>query len=90
MTRKKLVFEQGESDVKGETNFSERNWGNVSRDYLHSAKQIHKESKSYIFTRARHLAKDIVSRHSEDQSATSEAQPEKGALGRRALLVDIL
>ena len=89
MTQKKLVFEQGESDVKGETNFSERNWGKVSHDYVYSAKQLHKESKSYIFTKARHHAKDMV-RHSEDQSATSEAQPQKAALGRRAFLVDIL
>jgi len=90
MTRKKLVFKQGESDVKGETNFSERNWGKVSRNYIYSAKhELHTESKNYIFTKARHLAKDMA-RHSEDQSATSEAQPEKAALGRRALLVDIL
>ena len=89
MTQKKLVFEQGESNVKGETNFSKRNWGKVSCDNVYSVKQLHKESKSYIFMKARHLTKDMAC-HSEDQSATSEAQPEKAALGHRALLVDIL
>ena len=90
MTWKKLVVKQGESDITGETNFSERNWGKVSHDNVYSAKKLQNVSKSYVFTMAQHLAKNMASHNAEDQLATSEAQPEEAPFGCRALLVDII
>jgi hypothetical protein len=34
-----LVFEQGSSDIKGETNFSDKFWGSQIRDYAYMAKE---------------------------------------------------
>jgi hypothetical protein len=86
MTHKKLVFEQGSSsDVKGETNFSEKLWGQPTRDYGYLiSNQLRNESKEYIFAEARRLSKVIIL---HDRDETSVAEP---ALGRLAMLVDII
>jgi hypothetical protein len=88
--RRKMVFEQdGLSDVTVETKFNDRNWGTVTRDYVHSANTLHDESKDYVFTEARRIAKGMMSRQ-EDQSATTEPEEPEERLGRRAMLVDII
>ena len=82
---KKLVFEQGPSDAKGETNFSEKHWGQPTRDYGYLiSNQLQEESKEYIFAEARRLSKVIISR---DIDETPVAEP---FLGRHTMLVDII
>ena len=89
MGRKKLVFEQGFSDVKGETNFSDKMWGKQTREYAYSAKYVlHEDSKSAVFHTAKHYSKDMVLRNDEDESATANDQAKP--LGRRAMLVDLV
>jgi hypothetical protein len=84
-----LVFEQGSSDVKGETNFSDKFWGSQSREYASVAKEVlHDESQSFIFHTAKHYSKDMMPYHDEDESATANSQAKPK--GRRAMLVDIL
>ena len=89
-THKKLIFEQGSSDVKGQTNFSDKYWGKVMCKYVHSAKNFLKVSKEHIFTEARKFSKDMTSRHDRDQSvASSNAHTKEAPLGHRAVLIDI-
>ena len=89
MNQKKVIYEEdGLSDATVETKFSERNWGEVTCDYIQSAITLEDESKDFIFTEARHLAKGIRSRGQED-SGTSITESEK-PLGRRAMLMDII
>jgi hypothetical protein len=85
MTHKKLVFEQVSSDAKGETNFSEKLWGQPTRDYAYLiSNNLLDESKEFIFAEARRLSKVIIL---HDRDETSVAEP---ALGRLAMLVDII
>ena len=87
--QKKVIYEQdGLSDATVETKFSERNWGEVTCDYIQSAITLEDKSKDFIFTEARHLAKCIRS-HSEEDSGTSITESEK-PLGCHAMLVDII
>jgi hypothetical protein len=81
---KKLMFEQGSSDIKGDTNFSDKQWGDVTRDYVHAANKLLKESKEYFFKEARYILKKIAPHHDRDRSDTSQV---KGTLRYNVLAV---
>jgi hypothetical protein len=84
-----LIFKQGLSDIKAETNFSDKMWGSQTRDYAYLAKdKLHGKSKCFIFHTAKHYSKDMMPYHDKDKSATanSEAEP----IGCCAMLVDLL
>jgi hypothetical protein len=75
--------------VKGETNFSEKCWGQVTRDYgvsVHT--KLQDVSKEYIFREAKRLSKLITSRHDRDES--SHTPVAESSLGFRAMLADIV
>ena len=85
MTHKKLVFEQVSSDVKGETNFSEKLWDQPTCNYAYLiSNSLLDESKEYIFAEARRLSKVIIL---HDRDETSVEEP---TLGRLAMLVNII
>ena len=72
MGRKNLVFEQGFSDVKGETNFSDKMWGKQTHEYAYSVKYVlHQDSQSAVFHTVKHYLKDMVLCNDEDESATA-------------------
>lgn len=74
--------------MKGETNFSEKYWGQVTRDYGYSASKLRDVSKEYIFVEARRLSKHMTSHHDRDESShTQVAEPPSG---HRAWLADII
>jgi hypothetical protein len=85
---KKLVLEQGPDDVKGETNFSEKYWGQVTHDYGVSANELQRVSKEYIFVEARCLSKFMALHHDRDES--SHTPVAESSLGFRAKLADIV
>jgi hypothetical protein len=66
---KKLVLEQGPDDVKGETDFSEKYWGQVTHNYGVLANELQHVSKEYIFVEARRLSKFMASHHDRDESS---------------------
>ncbi len=70
--------------MKGETNFSEKFWGQVTRDYGYSASKLRDVSKEYIFVEARRLSKDMTSHHDRDDTQVA------GPSGHRARLADII
>ena len=85
MTHKKLVFKQVSSDVKGETNFSEKLWGQPTCDYAYLiSNNLLDESKEYIFVEARHLSKVIIL-HDRDETSVMEL-----TLGHLMILIDII
>ena len=90
MTRKKLVFEQSSTDVRGITNFSDKHWGKITRDYVYSGRNLLKKSKRQLFPEALQISKDMISGRNRDESVmSSKTEVEEVSLGRRALLVDI-
>ena len=74
--------------MKGETNFSEKYWGQVTRDYGVSANELKDVSKEYIFLEARRLSKLMASHHDRDES--SHTPVAESSLGFRAKLADIV
>ena len=87
-THKKLVLKQGPSDIKGETNFSEKYWGQVTHNYGYLANKFKDVSKEYIFVEARRLSQHITSHHDRDES--SHTQVVESSLGHHVRLADIV
>ena len=86
---KKLGFKQGSSDVKEETNFSNKIWGLQTQDYVYLAKEaLHDESQNFIFHSAQHYLKNMIPCHDEDELATANSQAKP--LGCHAMLVDLV
>jgi len=84
-----LVFKQGSSNVKGETNFSDKFWGSQSWEYAYVEKEeLHGKSQSFIFHTIKHYSKDMMPYYDEDKSATanSQAKPKDCC----AMFVDLL
>ena len=87
--QKELVFKQGPSDVKGETNFREKIWGSQTWDYVYLAKEVlHDKSQNCILHSEKHYLKDMIPHHDEDELDTANSQAEP--LGCCAMLVDLV
>jgi hypothetical protein len=88
LSQRKLVFEKGSSDTKGITNFSNKWWGKMTHEYVHSAKTLLEESRDHIFSDAKHFSKDMISHWSIISSDTQAEEPSE-PLGRCMMLVNI-
>ena len=89
-TCKKLVFKQAPSDIKGQTNFSDKCWGNATSDseYICSANKLLKELKESIFKEARWLGKSMT--HDKEQSVTtSTTHTKEASMGCCVALIDV-
>ena len=86
---KKLIFEQDFSDIKGQTNFSDKCWGKVTHEYVHSVNSLLKVSKERLFAEARQIMKCMTSRHDRDQLDTSATAHKEASLGSCTILMDI-
>ena len=89
MTCKKLVFEHSSSDTKGQTNFSNKYWGNVTCEYVHSVNNLLIVSKEHIFKGPRPIGKGMASHHNKELLVTPTTHTHKTLLGCHVVLIDI-
>ena len=79
-THKKLVFKQAPSDIMGQTNFSNKCWGNATCEYMCIANNLLKESKENIIKEERQLGKSMT--HDKEQSVMpSTTHTEEASIG---------